>query len=123
MTTSVSLFKHARDVRTFAAGEQLFAPGDPGDVMYGILEGEVEIKIGETVLETVTEGGLVGEMALIDQKPRSAAAIARTDVKAAVVDEKQFTYMVQQTPYFAIQVMRVLVERLRHMDEHGVKPL
>ena len=56
---------------------------------------------------------LRGELALIDRRPRSATAVAVTACVLAPIDEKQFQFMVQQTPFFALQVMRVLTERLR----------
>jgi CRP-like cAMP-binding protein len=50
-------------------------------------------------------------------KPRSALAIARIDCRLVPIDEKRFTFLVQQTPYFSIQVMRVIAERLRRYME------
>jgi len=57
------------------------------------------------------------EMALIDARERSATAIAKSDCRLAPVDQKRFLFMVQQTPFFSLDVMRVLVRRLRHMNE------
>ena len=56
---------------------------------------------------------IFGEMALIDDAPRSATAVAVTDVELVPVSEKQFLFLVSQTPFFAIKVMRVLARRLR----------
>jgi len=56
---------------------------------------------------------VIGELAPIDHGPRSATAVAVTPYTLAPIDEKQFQFMVQQTPFFALQVMRVLAERLR----------
>ena len=74
----------------------------------------------EMMNEFVTVGGgefsadhIFGEMALIDNEPRSATAIAVTDVELVAVTEKQFLFLVGQTPYFALKVMRVLAQRLR----------
>lgn len=114
MTTSVSsIFQNARDRLSFAAGEVIFSQGDPGDFLYIVVDGEVEILHGSRTIELVGPGGLVGEMALIDSRPRSATAQAKTRCTLARVDEKQFTYLIQQAPYFALQVMRVMAERLR----------
>ena len=52
-------------------------------------------------------------MALIDHAPRSASAIASADSRLAAIGEKRFTYLVQQTPYFALEIMHVLADRLR----------
>jgi CRP-like cAMP-binding protein len=84
--------------------------------MYAVSEGEVDILVHGKVVETVGPGGILGEMALIDTKPRSATAIAQTDCKLVPISEKRFTFLIQQTPHFALQVMRVMAERLRRMD-------
>lgn len=65
------------------------------------------------MLEVLGPGQIVGEMALVDHSPRSATAVARTSCKVVVVPEKRFLFLVQQTPFFALQVMRVMAERLR----------
>jgi len=98
-------------------GETIFAEGQPADVMFAVLEGEVEIFKHGKVLETISPGGIFGEMAIIDGLPRSASAIARTDCNLAAVDGKRFTLLVQQTPYFAIEIMQMLTERLRRNME------
>ena len=63
---------------------------------------------------------MLGEMALIDNSPRSATVKAKTDCTLAVINQKRFMTLIQQTPYFAIQVMSVLADRLRRCDvRHG----
>ena len=116
MTATISLFRNATDCESFSAGQVIFQEGQPGDVMYAVSEGEVNILIRDKVIDTVGPGGILGEMALIDAKPRSATARARTDGKLVPISEKRFTFLVQQTPHFALQVMRVMADRLRHMD-------
>jgi CRP-like cAMP-binding protein len=95
----------------------IFAEGDPGDVLYVILNGEVEVLVQTTLLEVLGPGEILGEMALIDSESRSATAVAKSPCRMAVIDEKRFLYMVQQTPLFALHVMRVLVHRLRRTLE------
>ena len=58
-------------------------------------------------------GGVFGEMAIIDQEPRSATAKAKSNCKLALVNQKRFTLLVQQTPFFALQIMHILADRLR----------
>jgi CRP/FNR family cyclic AMP-dependent transcriptional regulator len=116
MTTPFNLFRNSTDVKTFTAGEVIFKQGQIGDFMYVVQEGEVDILIGSKVIETVEPGGLLGELALIDNRPRAATAIARTDCKVVPIDETRFEFMVQQTPAFAVRVMEVMAERLRYMD-------
>ena len=84
--------------------------------MYIVKEGEVDILVHGKTVETVGPGEILGEMALIDQNPRSATAVARTDCQLVPIDEKRFTFLVQQTPYFSIEVMRIMARRLRQMD-------
>src|SRR5215831_7082871 len=107
----IKLFQHVENGKRYAAGAVIFREGDPGDVMYAVVEGEVEIRCGDRVIERTCDGGVVGELALIDRGPRSATAVAATPCVLAPVDEKQFQYLVQQAPFFALQVMRILAER------------
>lgn len=98
---------------TFAPGEVIFDKGDKGDKMYAIRSGEVEILIDGKVIETLSSGGIFGEMALIDGSPRAATARAKTASEVAPIIEKTFLFLVHETPFFAIAVMRTLVDRLR----------
>lgn len=68
------------------------------------------------LVETLGHGSIVGEMGLVSPAPHSASVIARTDCEFVAVDEKRFQFLVQQTPYFAVQVMRLMAERLRATD-------
>ncbi len=113
---SVHLVRFAGEQVSFAPGEAVFSQGDPGDKMYVVKDGEVEIRIRDRILETVGAGGLIGEMALVDHQPRSAAAVARTACTLVPIDETRFKFLVQQTPFFAIEVMRVMVHRLRRLN-------
>ncbi|HXG79411.1 MAG TPA: cyclic nucleotide-binding domain-containing protein [Methyloceanibacter sp.] len=97
----------------FVQGETIFAEGERGDKMYVIRSGEVEIERGGKVVETLSAGGIFGEMALIDGSPRAATARAKTDCEVAPITEKSFLFLVHETPFFAIAVMRALAERLR----------
>lgn len=109
----LNMFRQSDDVVNFSAGETIFQAGEPGNLMYVVLAGEVEITLNNKVVDTVTPGQLLGELALVDQSPRSANAIARTDCRLVPINERRFLFLVQQTPYFAVQVMSVMAERLR----------
>ena len=98
-------------------GEVIFAQGDPGDRMYLVRTGEVEILHNDAVVDTIGAGEIFGEMALIDGSPRSAGARARGDCELQPIDEKAFLSLVHETPYFALDVMRTLALRLRAMNE------
>jgi CRP-like cAMP-binding protein len=97
----------------YKAGETIFSEGDKGDNMYVIRSGEIEVERGGKIVETLAPGGIFGEMALIDGSPRAATARARTDCEVAPITEKSFLFLVHETPYFAIAVMRALADRLR----------
>ena len=81
--------------------------------MYALVEGTVAIMAGDILLETMGEGDMFGEMALVDRSPRSATAIASSAVRVVPVDEKTFIRLVQANPYFALEVMSVMAARLR----------
>ncbi len=107
------LFKSAQNVLEFEAGTTIFAEGTPGDVMYVVLDGEEEARAGGDLIEVMGPGETVGEMALIDAKARSTTVVAKSDCRLAPIDEKRFLFMTQQTPFFALHVMRKLADRLR----------
>jgi len=109
-------FRHSSDVLSYTPGQAIFRRGERGDQMYVVLEGEVDLVAGYSVLETAGPGALVGEMSLVDRRPRSASAIARTPCKLVPVDARRFSFMIQETPGFALRVMRTMAERLRAMD-------
>ena len=113
----LSIFPIEENPRTCEPGEVVFREYDMGSEMYVILEGEVELSIGSKVVETLGPGEPFGEMALIDQSPRTASATAKTACKLAVIPEKRFLFMVQTTPHFALQIMKVMADRLRRMNE------
>ena len=112
----LGLFRRERNVVALKSGEILFQKDDPARNMYVVLTGELRIGDGNSVYETLSEGGIVGEMALIDHGTRSATVTASTDCTLAEVDEKRFLFLVQQTPTFALNVMRLLSHRLRRMN-------
>lgn len=107
------LFRNDHDTQDFAAGTVIFETGMPGDHLYIIQQGEVEIQYQGQPLTILGEGEALGEMAVIQPgSPRSATAIAKTDCRLVTIDQKRFTFLVQQSPYFAIEVMKTLAERL-----------
>ena len=99
--------------RDFKAGDVIFRQGDPAQELFIVQSGEVEIRRSNRVLETLPQYSIFGEMALIDTAPRSATAIAASDARLVPVSEKQFLFLISNTPYFALNVMRVMARRLR----------
>lgn len=111
----IDYFKHVKDAVSYNAGEIIFKVGDPDDLLYAVQEGEVDIYFNGAVIETVSVGGIMGEKSIIDDSPHTTTAIARTDCKIVKVDEQRFLFLVQETPTFATQVMRVMARRTREM--------
>ena len=108
----LNLFR-GKEALGFDAGDYVFKEGDQGDAMYVVLDGEVNIMRGSALLETAGPGSIFGELALIDDAPRSASVVAKTDCQLAAVGRRQFEYMVTETPFFALTVMKILADRLR----------
>jgi CRP-like cAMP-binding protein len=113
---SLRLFRNEPGVLKVAAGKYVFRKGEAAKVMYLIIEGEVDLMLGDMVIETATEGAFIGEMALIDEKPRSASARARSDSRVFPINEARFQSLVRDTPFFALQMMKTLARRLRNID-------
>jgi CRP-like cAMP-binding protein len=113
--TTIQIFNNEPDIRSFPAGHVIFSEGQPGDgLMYAVLEGEVELIRQDRLLDTAAAGSVFGEMALLDQQPRSASAIVKTDCRLAVITEQRFTRLVSQNPHFALSMMRLMAERIRN---------
>jgi len=115
--TQINVFRNATDTEPLESGAVLFRKGEPGDVMFAVAEGQIELSVDGHVVEDVGPGGILGELALIDASPRSATAIAVAPSRVVRVDQAHFRYLVQEHPTFALQVMRVLAERIRRAND------
>jgi CRP-like cAMP-binding protein len=113
----IHLFDQDESAISAAAGQVIFRAGDPTDLMYAVIAGQVEIAIHGQVVETVGAGGVFGELALIEDKPRNATATVTADARLVPIDRKHFLFLVQQNPDFSLQLMTVMAGRLRKMDE------
>lgn len=99
-------------------GEFLFREGDEGAALFIVKKGNLRIMSGSVVYETVTTGGIVGEMALIDDgAPRSASVLAVTYTELWEIDTDTFRSIVATDPDFALMIMRVMARRLRIMNQ------
>ena len=107
------LFRKDENRVTYPAGKVIFEEGLAGAEMYVVNSGTVEMKAGGKVLETIEAGGIFGEMALVDNEPRSASATALTECELVAIDSKRFEYLLSRMPFFAVEVMRVMAQRLR----------
>jgi CRP-like cAMP-binding protein len=113
---TIDIFRNAAEFISYAPGDVIIREGDTGDTAYAIKDGEVDVMVGGKVVEHLVSGGIFGEMALIDQNPRSATVVATIACQLVPINERQFTFLVQQTPYFALEVMRIMAERLRRLN-------
>lgn len=118
-----NLFKHDTDTTNLLLGDILFSQGEPGDCMYVLLEGAVDIIVNHEVVEHSTSGSLLGEMVLIDNSNRAATVVATEPCRLAKVDDKRFNFMIQNNPFFAKHVMQVLVKRVRQMSQLRSNPV
>ncbi len=107
------LERHGIPVKRFEAGERIFLEEDAGDAMYVVRSGAVDVISFGTLLEHVGAGGVFGEMALINDAPRSAAALASQPTEVAVIDKPTFMALIAEEPDFALGVMEVMAERVR----------
>jgi len=112
----IDLLPSETPIKAIPPGEVVFTQGDPGGIMFVVIDGEVDVLLEGKLIETVRSGGVFGEMALIDSGPRSATAICRTRCLLSPVDELRFRELIVREPEFALTVMRILARRLRRMD-------
>jgi len=110
------------NVRLFEPGERIFQEGEEGDLMYVLLEGSVDltkkVERGRAVLKTVdTPNDFFGEMALLDDRPRSATAVATKPTKVLAVDGPTFESMIVANGRFALKIIKVLSDRLRRSND------
>lgn len=111
------------DFRHYTAGELIFSEGDPGEEMYVVLEGEVVITVQGEQFNRLKSGAVFGEMALVDDRPRSASATAVTACRLAALDRGRFMALVKESPEFAMNVMSTMSRRLRRLMEDELQRL
>jgi predicted acylesterase/phospholipase RssA len=99
------------------AGEWLFRKGDPGDALYVVTRGRVEV-VAETgsaavVVRTLGRGGVLGELAMLTHAPRSASARARRDSELLAVRRDRFDALLHGAPDLAVALLGIVAEKLR----------
>ena len=106
------------DTVSLNPGEFLFQEGDPAHAFYIVKAGVLRIVSGSTVYETLRAGGIVGEVAIVEEEGRrSASVIAGTHAELLEFDAPKFLSLVAQMPEFSLAVMRVMAQRLRVMNQ------
>jgi CRP-like cAMP-binding protein len=108
-------------IKVVTPGETVFIEGGRGDIMYVLLEGAIELRkkvgSGEAVLKTVeSPNDFFGEMSLIDGRPRSATAVASKPSRLLVIDGATFENMILTNGKFALKIIKVLSDRIRHSN-------
>ncbi|MEO8384878.1 MAG: cyclic nucleotide-binding domain-containing protein [Betaproteobacteria bacterium] len=109
------LLVHQTDLLALSAGETLFKEGEAGDTMYVLMSGTADVIVKGHVVELADAGAILGELALIDNSPRSANVVATGECNLLAIDAKRFTELVQEVPGFAMYVMQSMAARLRKM--------
>ena len=117
---ALQFFKSAGKLQDIPQGKMIFAESEKSlpfllmrQRMYLLLEGEVSVLAKDTPIATVGKGEIFGEMASINQAPRSAAVVAKTPCRVIALDDKQFQTALAKRPEFALMLMNVMVRRLR----------
>jgi flavin reductase (DIM6/NTAB) family NADH-FMN oxidoreductase RutF len=101
------------DERTFAAGDTIVRQGEPGDLLYVILEGRVSVEQGGRTIDSLGEGEFFGEIAVLDGRPRSADVVAVTAVRSLTVSRDVLRAALTREPLAAWAMLEVLAARLR----------
>jgi CRP/FNR family cyclic AMP-dependent transcriptional regulator len=114
------------EAATFADGDVIHRRGEAADHAFIVKRGSVEIRQKGRAVETIAVGEIFGELALLDDEPRGASAVAVGDVELIAIDQRMFTTLLRDDPEFALTVLRLLARRLRAttaMFEHCVDEL
>ncbi len=110
---AVAMFAHDA---SFRADEVVMLEGEPGDTFYVIVEGTVRIERGDRTIRSMTGGGFFGEIALIDQRPRTATVICVTDIRALEIHRHEFERLLETLPAVHRRVRAAVDRRVRGRD-------
>jgi CRP/FNR family transcriptional regulator, cyclic AMP receptor protein len=101
------------------AGKVLTTEGQQGYEFFIVLEGEVEVRQGDQVVATRGPGEYVGEIALLDKRPRTATVVATTPVSVEVLSRREFMSLLAQAPELSEQILATVAQRLADLDAQG----
>jgi CRP/FNR family transcriptional regulator, cyclic AMP receptor protein len=105
MSAEIDMRQFARGAGTnliFKAGTIVFSMGDPGNCMYVVQSGVIEMVLGDKVVEICGPNEAIGFMSMIDQAPRSSTARVKQDCELSLIDARKFRFMVDEVPNFAL---------------------
>jgi len=102
---------------TEPAGTILTREGHVGQEFIIVLEGEIEVRKGDRVVATRGPGNYVGEIALLDNRPRTATVVAKTPVVIEVIGRREFHGLLAETPELSKEIMATVGQRLAELEE------
>ena len=102
--------------RTFAEGTAVTREGQPGVGFFVIVDGSASVSIADDVKTTLSAGDAFGEMALIDEGPRTATVVATSDLRCLALTPWEFKSFVEGTPSVAWAMLQTLAARLRSVE-------
>jgi CRP-like cAMP-binding protein len=105
--------------RTYAAGEEIVREGSTGTALYIVLSGTARVVRGGEAIGEVKAGDFFGELALIEEHPRSATVVAAVETECLLFPAWEFTALLEEHPEIAVPIMRALIGRLHRREHHG----
>ena len=112
----VEMFRYSNISQQFSANDIIFKQGAYADKMYVIIEGDINIDVDGRIVATLSSGSILGEMSLVENLPRSATAIAKSDCKLVPIDKNNFIFIVQEHPQFALFIIKDLSNKIRELN-------
>lgn len=104
--------------RTYDAGDDIVRQGSTGTALYIVLSGEARVERDGERLGSVKAGDFFGELALIEEHPRSATVVADSDTECLLFPAWEFTALLEEHPEIAVPIMRALIQRLHRREHH-----
>lgn len=105
--------------RTYEAGDAIVKEGSTGTALYIVLSGSARVERGAETIGKVSSGDFFGELALIEEHPRSASVIAEEATECLLFPAWEFTALLEEHPEIAVPIMRALIGRLHRREHHG----
>ena len=105
--------------RTYAADEEIVREGSTGTALYIVLSGAARVVRGGEAIGEVKAGDFFGELALIEEHPRSASVVAAVETECLLFPAWEFTALLEEHPEIAVPIMRALIGRLHRREHHG----
>jgi CRP-like cAMP-binding protein len=106
------LFDASDNVEEYQPGDMIFKEGDQAHHMYVVLQGDIELRVDDRPVGRSRAGDIMGEMAIVGSHKRTATAIATSPCRLVPITERRFVLLVQEQPYFALHVMKILTDRI-----------